>query len=224
MGSWVVFGMWAFACAKWRIGRELLEERRLWRLPAFLLFLSWYLLGLVYWNGQEKTNQWLALSGLLLPGAISYLAAFFSPEGIDEWRSWYSTKGDPSFLQRTPVWLTGLTTMTLIAALISLFFPFSVPTREMVLFPLFLCRDLCFLQWCRLTRSHRPQAMALTYIALAYLLPNFILNGFQMRQMSFLFLPYSNMEIGFIQNFLPAFLQAGLMAWILMKKVKAILK
>lgn len=220
MFSALIFGAWALTCAQWRVGLDLLERKRLWRFPAFLLFLSWYLLGILPEARDGARNDPSMLVALAVPILFVYIAAFINSSGIDHWRRWRYTEGAGGWLDHVPVWVAGLVSIGLIALLMALVSPFSgIHDRYLVLFPAFLGRDLFFLQWCRLTKTRRPETMAVAFLTLAYFVPPLFLAGLQLLDHSYLFFPMNVEGIGMAQNVLPALSQMAIMGWILYRKL-----
>lgn len=224
--GFLAFGAWAFLGAACRIGRDLLERRRLWRLPAFLFFLAWFALGTVYSAAARSDSS--ALSALLLPGLAVYMAAFLSREGREYWRRWLAPAGRPRRLDDAPAWLKGAASVLVVAACLRLVLAFVSPgglqdARLYFLLPLFLLRDLFFLQWCRFSASRRPEMMALAYLALAYALPLIILGPTGMKNILPAFVPYALPGLGAMANLAGPALQVLAMGYILYRKIKTVL-
>lgn len=220
LASCLLFGLWAFAGAKWRIGEDLLEKRRFWRLPAFLVFLAWYLVGL----GQDA--PWFGLPQpvvivVYLSGFL-YLAAFLWPERADYWRRWWLARGSRPWLDQTPAWLAGYLGVLYVSGLLgglALTHLYGEWSRLFVMIPVFLGRDLLFLQWCRFTRSRRAEVMAFIYICLAYALPPMFLLPFKMTREVYLYAPVHQAGVGFLWNLLPGLLQMAAMALLTLQRL-----
>lgn len=229
VASLLAFAGWFFAGAKWRIGRDLLEKPVFGRLPAFLLFLCVYLLGILFADALDGQK---VLPGIVvLPCAVVYLASFVSPEKAGDWKRWLAGAGIRERLDRTPVWVSGCATMIVIAGLFLLsmcFSPFVKYTGGsalLVLLPAFMLRDMCFLQWCRLTNSRRPEIMALTYIVLAYFMPLMVMGSLKnLDKYAYVFAPVPSADAGFAANIACAVLQALLMAFIMWNMMKSKLR
>lgn len=224
--TFLVFGAWAFLGARYRIGRDLLERRRAWRLPAFLFFLAWYITGFEYSGAR---NGSVPLTALVLPGLAVYIASFLSSERGEYWRRWLASGGNARRLDDSPAWLKGAVPVLVIAVcLYFLYAPWAhgegkLPGRIFLILPLFLLRDLMFLQWCRFSASRRPEMMALAYLALIYALPAIILVPTKMTGLLPLFVPYANESLGFAANLAGPFAQVLIMAYFLRVKIKTAL-
>ena len=224
--TFLAFGAWAFLGARYRIGRDLLERRRAWRLPAFLFFLAWYITG--FEHAYPKTGA-LPLTALVLPCLAVYIASFLSSERGEYWRRWLASENPARRLDDSPAWLKGGAAMPLIAAALYFIYGSWTPAegkafaRIFLILPLFLLRDLAFLQWCRFSASRRPEMMALVYLALAYALPVIILGPTKMTDILPLFVPYANEAIGPAANLAGPLAQVLLMAFLLRAKIKAAL-
>ncbi|PIU19160.1 MAG: hypothetical protein COT18_08925, partial [Elusimicrobia bacterium CG08_land_8_20_14_0_20_59_10] len=126
-----------------------------------------------------------------------------------------------------PAWLKGAVPVFLIAAVLAalnfstgLFGPPDAGWRIFAILPLFLLRDMMFLQWCRFSASRRPEMMALIYIALAYALPGLILGPAGLKAALPYFLPYVGEGIGAAANLAGALAQALIMGFFLYKKIR----
>ncbi|MDO8803642.1 MAG: hypothetical protein Q7R35_04370 [Elusimicrobiota bacterium] len=224
--SFLAFAVWAFLGARYRIGRDLLEKRRAWRLPAFLVFLAWYSAGLEHSASRSGT---LPLSALILPGIAAYIAAFLSCERREYWRRWLAGEGTARRLDDTPAWIKGAAAMLVIAAVLYLAYGLGEHAggefrgRLYLILPLFLLRDLLFLQWCRFSASRRPEIMALSCLALAYILPLIMLGPTRMTGFLSVFVPYANGEIGAAANLAGPLAQVLIMGYILRGKIRSAL-
>ncbi|MDD5209481.1 MAG: hypothetical protein PHV36_08845 [Elusimicrobiales bacterium] len=220
------FGAWAFLGARYRIGRDLLERRRAWRLPAFLLFLAWYITGFEY--TAPRTGA-LPLTALVLPGLAVYIASFLSSERSEYWRRWLAGDSPARRLDDSPAWLKGSVPLLCIAAVLYFIYGVGAPEavaaqgRLYLILPLFLLRDLMFLQWCRFSASRRPEMMALAYLALVYALPAIILWPTRMTDFLPLFVPYASESLGFAANLAGPIAQVLIMVYFLRVKIKAAL-
>jgi len=226
------FGIWAFFGAKWRIGEDLLERRPFWRFPAFLIFYAWYSLGIeagvnptgnlaaAMANQPPPTPPTPEAANLLAHAQIVlmlsylagfvYVAAFLWPERADYWRRWLRSRGLSSGLDQAPIWVLGYAAVLLTAAVLAALSRlgiYGVWNRFLVLLPIFLGRDLFFLQWCRFTRSRRADGMALVYLTLAYALPPLLLFPFHPEDKIYLFAPYPQPGTGFLLNIFPGLIQ-----------------
>ncbi|MBI4422654.1 MAG: hypothetical protein HY554_02940 [Elusimicrobia bacterium] len=218
-GSLAAFGAWAFAGAKWRIGRDLLEERALWRLPAFLAFLVGYQLGFA------PTAPYTVM---IAPAFFCYFAAVLHSEPLDHWKNWLVTGEDARILNRIPTWLSAWLAYAALAALVALL---GLGSRSPSSYPLmqtaFLGRDLAFLQWCRFTKSRNPEILALVFIGLAYGLPLVTvgpLMGGRYAQVVALFLPVPARDGNLAVNVVPGALQAAAAFWALLVALRARLR
>lgn len=224
--SFLAFAAWAFLGARYRIGRDLLEKRRAWRLPAFLVFLAWYTAG--FEQARAGGGQ-PALTALLLPGLAACIAAFLSSERQEYWRRWLEGEDPARRLDDTPAWLKGAASVLVIAAALYLVYGFGgaadpkAYNRFYAILPLFLLRDLMFLQWCRFSASRRPEMMGLAYLALAYALPLIVLVPTKMTAFLPAFVPYARAELGAAANLAGPLAQALLMGYLLKIKIKAVL-
>jgi len=224
--SFLAFAGWAFLSARYRLGRDLLERKRAWRLPAFLLFLALYAAGFEH-GGALRGNS--PLSALLLPLLAAYIASFLSPERREYWRRWLRG-GDPARrFDDTPEWIKASAAILLIAALLCLVYVLGIPAtdkhtwRAYLVLPLFLLRDLMFLQWCRFTASRRPEMMALAYLALAYLLPMIVMAPTGLNGLLQYFVPYIRETGGLPANLAGPLAQAVAMGYILKRKTAEVL-
>lgn len=204
--SSAVFGAWALAAAKWRIGRELMEPGRCWRLPAFLFFLIAYELGF----GPKSPY-----AIFFLPCATVYFAAVLTPAPLDLWRKWLDQQTPQGRLDRAPVWLQGAAACLLAALLLQGLWP-RLDTvsgvgedRFPLLLAVFMIRDLSFLQWCRFTATRRPEVMAMVYLALAYVLPGMVALAFRGQIGQHWFSPIPKGDISMAANLLPGLVQAA---------------
>lgn len=224
--SFLAFGAWAFLGARYRIGRDLLERRRLWRLPAFLAFLALYAAGFCYPQVSRTGGDLLA--ALAFPCLMVYMAAFLSSERRDYWRRWLAAENAPRRLDQAPAWLKGAASILVIAAALILFSAGGafgaekISGRYFLIFPLFLLRDLFFLQWCRFSASRRPEMMALAYLALAYALPAIMLSTARMSELLPLFVPYAQAGLNPFANLAGPLAQVIVMGWLLFRKVRAV--
>lgn len=224
--SFLAFGAWAFLGARFRIGRDLLERPRLWRLPAFLAFLAWYAAGFCLPQGSSDGGDFLA--ALLLPVLTVYMAAFLSCERREYWRRWLAKENAASLADRAPAWLKGAASILVIAAVLILcssggaFAAGKSAGKYYLIFPLFMLRDLFFLQWCRFSASRRPEIMALSYLALAYALPGIMLNSAKMPELLPLFVPYAPAGLGLFANLAGPLAQTLVMGWLLYKKIRKV--
>ena len=227
--SFLVFAAWAFLGARYRIGRDLLEKRRLWRMPAFMFFLAWYAAGMAMADNSRPPTA--PVSALLLPALAAYISAVLSGERREYWRRWLSPGGRlAARLDEAPAWLKGTAAVFLIAAVLAginfftgLFGPPTAFWRAFVLLPLFLLRDMMFLQWCRFSNSRRPEVMALIYIALAYALPGMILGPTGMKTAMPYFVPYVYANISAAANLAGPLAQVLVMGYFLYRKTKGTL-
>ena len=223
--SCLVFAAWAFLGAKCRVGGDLLERRRAWRLPAFLVFLALYIAGSEYGPARGGTPP---LTSQLLPVLAACMAAFLSGERREYWRRWLEGENPARRLDDTPSWIKGAAAVSAIAAVLYLTCglgelgakPF---TRLYFILPLFLLRDLMFLQWCRFSAARRPEMMALACLALAYALPAIILGPTGMHRALSAFLPYAQAEIGAGANLAGPLAQVLLMGYVLSRKIRTVL-
>lgn len=199
------FGAWAFAAAKWRVGRDLLEPARWWRFPAFVLYL------IVFQLGFEKASAFYAL---LLPAAAIVLAALAEPTTPEAWRRWRASSDFGDRLNRTPSWIVG-SAICLAAAVVISFTPSPVQSsvsdayrRLPILAMLFLIRDTAFIQVCRFTKSRKPEILAVVFLALAYIVPMILLSAAQMRVLLPAFMPFIASDMPAWQNVLPGLIGA----------------
>jgi hypothetical protein len=210
-----LFGLWAFMGAKWRIGRDLLEGGRLWHVPAFMAFL------LIYQSGLDNLEIYLTAPVLAI---FVYLAALLNSEGLEQWREWIS--GGKFFCNRMPVLVNASLSYVLLAA-------FTVGSglaygardgHEYWRYPLlqscFLLRDCAFLQLCRLSRTRRPEIIALIFIGLSYVLPFIVLNSSDKESLFYLFMPFAESSAGAFVNLLPGLLQCAAMLGIFLFVVR----
>lgn len=224
--TFLAFGAWAFLGARYRIGRDLLERNRLWRLPAFLAFLALYVAGFCY--PQVSITGGDLLAALALPCLVVYMAAFLSSERREYWRRWLAAENAPRRLAQAPAWLKGAASILVIAAALILFSAGGILSAEKIsgryflLFPLFLLRDLFFLQWCRFSASRRPEMMALAYLALAYALPGIMLSTAGLKELLPLFIPYAQAGLNPFVNLAGPLAQLLVMGWLLYKKIRKV--
>lgn len=197
------FGAWAFAAAKWRIGRDLLEPARFWRFPAFLLYLIGFVLGF------EKASAYFAL---VLPAAATVIVALAEPATPEAWRRWLASRDWGDRINRTPSWISGVAVCLAAAVFISLVpaMPGLEPFRRLPLvLALFLIRDTAFIQCCRFTKSRRPEMLAVVFLGLAYLLPSILLSAANARVLLYAFMPVVGRDVSAWENALPGFLWAA---------------
>jgi hypothetical protein len=197
------FGTWAFAAAKWRVGRDLLEPARFWRFPAFLLYLIGFVLGF------EKASAYFAL---LLPAAATYVVALAEPATPEAWRRWLASLDWGDRINRTPSWISGVAVCLIAAVFIRLVpaMPGLEPFRRLPLvLSFFLIRDMAFIQACRFTKSRRPEILAVVFLGLAYLLPSILLSAANARVLLYAFMPVVGRDVSAWENALPGFLWAA---------------
>ena len=213
--SCVAFGLWAFAGAKWRIGKELLERGRPWRLPAFMGFL------VLYQTGFPNSNIYYSA---VAPAFFAFFSAVLSRESRDHWKRWLTGGDNRGGL--TPAWITAAASYAGLAVIVVVFGKTSgwnaegPEWRYPLMQACFLFRDFAFLQFCRFTASRRPEVMALIFIALMYALPTAVLASFGMKGAFYLCVPYVDPGSGAFLNILPAALQAVAMAVLLRSTVR----
>lgn len=206
--SLIIFGLWAAWAGRWRIGRDLLEPAGWGRMPAFALFLFAYQLGL---TGRHPYGAAWA------PWLACLAAAGLNRAPLEAWRE---ALARPRF-GALPVWVTTWAVCAAASGGLFLLGPrvdqVAAVGQERIplLLTLFLTRDLCFLQWCRLTRSRQPEATAMFFIALAYALPQIALIGLRQTEAAYFFAPVARPTLGLMANLLPSALQAGGMAALL---------
>lgn len=217
--SGLLFGCWAFAAAAWRIGQDLLERRRVWRLPAFLFFLALYISGLTGDNRILAGDA--ALVALVVPTFFVYGAAFLQAERLDSWRRW-TIEARSGRWERAPAWVTGWAALALISAGLAVTKSPWITGRLLVIIPAFAGRDFAFLQWCRFTKSRRPEMMALAYLTLIYWLPSTMIAAFHSSPTSlYLVLPVSRADLSPWLNILPGTLQCLLAAALMWARAKS---
>lgn len=222
--TFLAFGAWAFLGARYRIGRDLLERRRLWRLPAFLVFLAWYVAG--FCLPQDARTGGDLLAALVMPALAAYMAAFLSSERREYWRRWLAKENAARRLDQAPAWLKGSAAVLVISVVLALcssggaFSAEKISNRYFLLFPLFMLRDFFFLQWCRFSASRRPEMMALAYLALAYALPGIMLSTANMKGLLPFFVPSAQAGMNAFANLAGPLAQALVMGWLLYKKVR----
>jgi hypothetical protein len=213
--SALALGAWAFAGAKWRIGQELLEPARMWRLPAFLGFL------VLYQVGFKDVDLGLTA---IVPAVFAFFAAVLHGEGRDHWRRWLARGGDR--WGDVPVWLNAAVSYACLAVVLTVVGPVSgrghadLWGRYPLLQACFLVRDFAFLQLCRFSKSRRPEIMAIILLALAYGLPPLVLVSFQAQGGYSAFAPVIEQGRGWFMNLLPALAQAGLLLCLLGRFLK----
>jgi|GEM_PF-2818815 len=225
--SFLAFAACAFLGARYRIGRDLLERRRAWRLPAFLVFLAWYVAGFEHVSAAAGA---LPLQALILPVITVYIASFLSSERREYWRRWLAGEDRARRLDDAPAWLKGGLSLAAIAAVLYLAYGIGAPdavtaySRFYLILPLFLLRDLMFLQWCRFSASRKPEMMALAYLALVYVLPAIMLGPTKMTRFLPVFVPYPNPELGLAANLAGPLVQALAMGYVLRGKIMEAMK
>lgn len=214
----LAFGLWALAAARWRVGRELLEGRRFWRLPAFLGFLTAYQLGFPGRSGA---------TALLLPFLVCYCAAVLNSERLEHWKRWQNQRA-LAWWNEMPAWLAAAGCCALLSLVVGLSAAPAQPGQTGARYPLmqscFALRDLSFLQWCRFTKSRRPEIMALVFIALAYILPGMVLAAFRVTDVVYFFYPASSADLGWAANAAPGAIQAAGMGAVLYLRWKTLSK
>jgi len=95
--------------------------------------------------------------------------------------------------------------------------------RIYLILPLFLLRDLMFLQWCRFSASRRPEMMALAYLAMAYALPMIILVPAKLTAVLPALLPYADIGISAAANLAGPLAQVLAIGYLLRGKIKGVL-
>lgn len=197
------FGAWAFAAAKWRVGRDLLEPARFWRFPAFLLYLMAFVLGF------EKASAYFSL---IMPVIATLMAALTEPTKPEAWRRWRAADDRGVFLHRTPAWIAGAG-VCLAAAIVISFVPGTpgaAPYRPLpLILALYLIRDAAFIQCWRFTKSRRPEIPAVVFLSLAYLVPSILLSAARGRDLLYLFMPLIGRDVSAWENVLPGLLWAA---------------
>lgn len=197
------FGAWAFAAAKWRVGRDLLEPARFWRFPAFLLYLIVFVLGF------EKASAYFAL---ILPVAATLMAALVEPVKPEAWRRWLAAPDWAERAGRMPAWVSGAAVCLAAAIVISLApeTPGLAPYRRLpLILALFLTRDAAFVQCCRFTRSRRPEVLAVVFLGLAYVVPSILLSAAGARAALYFCMPVIGRDAAAWENVLPGLLWAA---------------
>jgi hypothetical protein len=224
--TFLAFGAWAFLGARYRIGRDLLEKRKLWRLPAFLAFLAWYMAGFCF--PQDSRTGGDLLAALLMPCLVAYMAAFLSGERREYWRRWLAKENAPRLLNNAPAWLKGAAAVLVIAGVLilvssgSVLSPERIKARYFLLVPLFMLRDLFFLQWCRFSASRRPEMMALAYLALAYALPGIMLSSAKLPGLLPFFIPSAQAGMSPLANLAGPAAQVLVMGYLLFRKIRKV--
>ncbi|MBI5242259.1 MAG: hypothetical protein HY922_01090 [Elusimicrobia bacterium] len=210
----LLFGLWAFMGAKWRIGRDLLEGGRLWHIPAFMAFL------LIYQSGLKDNFYLIAMA----PAIFVYLAALLNSESPEQWRKWLL--GGRFLSNYAPVLITASLSYVLFAAF-TVEFGLAYGTRDVhglwrypLLQSCFLLRDCAFLQLCRFSRIRRPETTALIFVGLSYALPFLVLNSFEKTELFYAFMPSTEPSVGALVNFLPGLLQCAVMIGIFLLAIK----
>ena len=197
-----VFGVWAFLAAKWRLGQDLLEPPRIWRLPGFALYL------IVFFAAFDTTVPQLAV----LPAcAAVWLAALSSAPKSEVWRRWLAADGAER-LHRTPAWIAGAAVC--VAAAIFLTLLPSPPGHEVyrrvpLIAALWLVRDAAFMQACRFTRSRRPEMLAAVFLGLSYFVPMVVVAVTKSPNAAYWFAPFPETDVGPVANVVPAVLWAA---------------
>ncbi|HAH08211.1 MAG TPA: hypothetical protein DCM05_17080 [Elusimicrobia bacterium] len=213
--SALLFGLWAFMGANWRIGRDLLEGGRIWRLPAFMAFLLLFQAGLL-----EENYHAITLAALVLV----YAAALLNPEGHEQWRKWLSGK---RFLSNDiPVAVATSLSYVLYAAFSTEFLLLywnpqnNADWRMPLLLSLFLVRDCAILQGFRFFKIRYPEAITMIFSGLSYALPIMVLKSLDADRFIYIFAPYPDDDVGVIRNILPSLLQALAMLSILLLVIR----
>ena len=201
--SAVFFGAWALAGARWRLGRELLEPRRAWRLPAFILSLAAY----------ERALGVPPFMTLIAPGVVMYFASWMS--GRRPMKVWLAAP-PRLWWDRMPSWIGGAAACVCAACVLATLDqgPQTQSSPATVRFyPLILCgfiiRDLAFLQLCRFSKSRSPEVMAMIFIGLAYALPSIVLGAAKASVLLYLFMPAPSESLPILANLAPGWLQAA---------------
>lgn len=209
--SLLAFGAWAIAGARWRIGRDLLEGRRAWRLPAFMAFVTVYQLG--FGGGVRPL-------AIIIPVLFAYVAGALNRETFSDWKRWLAAKGRDS-LDRAPLWVQAALSCLALAALLSTSPRGPDEPEALWRFPLlaafFLGRDLSFFQWCRFTTSRRPEITAIVYLALAYALPAMLVPAFKLQNAGFWWCPMAEPKVSAAWNLAPGLVQMAL-AWAVLQQ------
>ncbi|MBI5242373.1 MAG: hypothetical protein HY922_01660 [Elusimicrobia bacterium] len=226
--SVMALGLWALLGAKWRIGSDLREGRRFWRLPAFLAFLVFYQVGF------EKINLYLSA---IIPAFIAFFAATLNSERRDHWRRWLSGSGH--WLHDIPTWIIACASYGILALLLVFIGKASGAETLFWRYPLlqtcFLVRDCAFMQVCRFTKIRRPEVTALILIGLAYLLSPIVLIGLAALlppivfnaapienplRLTCLFAPLVLEDAGAFADFLSGLIQAAGALWLLSSSIR----
>ena len=207
----VFFGLWLFLGAKWKIGEDLLERDRVWRLPLFLGCLAVYLHGL---SPDTLAPQ------VLVPAGMAYVSVLVHTPGLDHWRSWWTRWKGRDRIHRTPTGITAFSSLLLIFLFFAAFAPFA-PFISAPCILAFALRDFAFIQWCRFTRSRHPEVVAFVYLFLAYLIPWILLAAFQKPEWIFLIAPYVPSGVKTpVLDCLPGLLQAAVMIALVARKLR----
>lgn len=179
--SMLMFACWTLAAAAWRIGDDLLESPRIWRLPLFMAFLAFYIFGLPFPVFQNSGHDDLSISGakaLLTFGVASgfcYFAPLMSREGPDHWVDWLKHWRGAAQIHRTPVWVTAWVTLLVTAVILALVVAHPKIIPFMAAAMAFMARDFLILQLYRMTKLRTPEAWAVLTIALVYGLPGLVI-------------------------------------------------
>lgn len=197
------FGAWAFAAAKWRVGRDLLEPARFWRFPAFLLYLIAFVVGF------EKASAYFAL---IMPVTATLMAALVEPVKPEAWRRWLAAPDWGERAGRMPTWISGAGVCLAAALLISVLPAapgLALFRRLPLILALFLIRDAAFIQCCRFTKSRRPEILAVVFLGLAYLVPAIFLGAANNQVLLYAFMPIAAGAVSVWENLLPGLLWAA---------------
>ncbi len=209
----VLFGFWAFFGAQWRIGKDLMESRKIWRLPSFLLFLIVYILGFGASNFYISSHVTSTALGAV--ALFSWIAAFANDERIDHWKIWLQHRKGIEKWNYTPMWIQSVTILLIFAVLACILIPEYRERPAAIIFALFILRDMLFLQWCRFTRSIRPSVLAVIYITLGYGIPIAFLAAAGLKDFFFVVTPGTEAKLSDLPlHIFPVILQIAGLIWL----------
>jgi hypothetical protein len=185
LGAGIFFGTWALLAAKWRIGSDLCERGRVWRLPLFQVMTAVFLAGITDLPFYDRV--------LLLP---VYGTILLEPTGESWWKWRRSMRGRGGMdWKDLPVWLAGY--IGAIAAFIAYtaIQVWRVPSNSkdfLLILPsmLFVARDLAIVLAMKIRGGRLPETGAVIVLLLIYIVPSILSATTDLSFLSNFFIPF----------------------------------
>jgi len=176
-------GVWATLAAKWRVGQDLLEGSRFWRIPSFIFFLYGYWASVSFRTEFGEFDQTIAnnlsSAALVIPVLAYFLSVLDQPQRNRI--QVFFQKDQLNFIQKlhqTPVWILSfvsvLTASALVLAFQLLFFSAEDKAflHSILVLPLFLLRELFVFQLLVWMRVRSAAAYGFLISLLLYAIPS----------------------------------------------------